>query len=72
MEIIYPNADCHYGDHDYQNNGWCKWCSSFNGAWLSYQRYEKAANEGRACEDHFHKTIFAKQTCKRQYMEEEE
>lgn len=69
---IYTGVDCHFGDHDYQKNGWCKWCDSFNGAWLAYQRYEKACDEGRACITHFHKTIAAKQACKRQGGLEEE
>lgn len=59
------NIDCYYGDHDFGNNGNCKWCGRFNGAILGYQRYARALREGRACIDHFHRTYAAKLICKK-------
>lgn len=55
---------CEIGDHEYDTNGYCRDCASFSGGVLAYQRYEKAQREGRACDDHFHKTLAAKAACR--------
>lgn len=62
-EQMYAAADCHYGDHPYQANGYCSNCGKFNGGWLAWQAMEKAEREGRACEDHFHRTLEVKNAC---------
>ncbi len=53
------------GDHNWFANGWCESCGAFSGAGLAYGRYMKAEREGRACEDHFHKTVAAKDACRK-------
>lgn len=60
------NADCHFGDHWWLNNGWCRDCDAFNGGWLAWQRSEKAIREGRYHFGHFHTTIERKNSCRRQ------
>jgi hypothetical protein len=64
---IGPNsadADCHYGDHFWQTNGYCSNCHAFNAGWLQYQAYEKAEKDGRAHFGHYHRTLEAKARCR--------
>jgi hypothetical protein len=58
------DADCHYGDHYWKDNGYCSNCGAFNAGLLSWKQVEKAEREGRACDDHFHRTLAAKAACK--------
>jgi hypothetical protein len=60
------NPDCHYGDHRWQDNGWCSDCGAFNGGLLQWQRTEKAIREGRFHFGHFHLTVARKAACRRQ------
>lgn len=60
------NADCHYGDHDLQKNGRCKWCDHFSGGWLAYQAEVKAERLGLTHGDHRHRSVEAKATCRRE------
>ena len=60
------NADCHYGDHDFERNGRCRHCDAFNGGWLAWQAQEKAERLGLTHGDHFHRTPEAKAACRRE------
>ena len=57
------NAQCHYGDHDYADNGYCTNCYKFNGGILQWKAQEKADREGRGHYGHYHRTLEAKQRC---------
>jgi hypothetical protein len=59
------DADCHYGDHDIQDNGHCSHCGYFSGALLQWKAVEKAEAEGRHHGDHYHRTIAAAKACRR-------
>lgn len=67
------NPNCYFGDHDWSTNGYCH-CGAFNPGWLSYQAFEKAQREGRACQDHYHRTAEAHAACRKpvRYPEGEE
>jgi hypothetical protein len=59
------NPDCHYGDHSWGDNGWCRRCDAFNGGMLQWMQVEKAEREGRHHGDHFHRTASAASACPR-------
>lgn len=60
------DADCHYGDHFYKGrSAQCSHCGYLNAGLLAYYRYAKAAREGRAHSDHYHKTLEAAAKCKK-------
>ena len=40
------NPDCHFGDHRWAANGWCKDCDAFNGGLLQFARFDAAEKAG--------------------------
>lgn len=64
------NPDCHFGDHRFADNGWCRDCDTFSGGLLQWKAVEKALREGRHHGNHSHRTAFAAAACERPTHEE--